>query len=236
MPSIIPKNIAFVRERIEKAAKRAGRDTREITILAAAKSVDVKRAQEAVKAGIHTLGENYIQEAKKKIDNIRKGKDISWHFIGHLQKNKAKDAVKLFDMIETVDSIGLAKELNKRVKEKLNILIQVNLAKETTKGGVYENELLPLSREIAKLENISLKGLMTIPPYFENPEMARPYFTALRRLAEKIRRENIPGVVMKDLSMGMSNDFEVAIEEGATIIRVGTAIFGERPEKKQVKG
>lgn len=231
MPSIIPKNIAAVRERVEKAAKRAGRDTREITILAAAKSVDVKRLQEAVKAGIHTLGENYIQEAKKKIDNIRKGKDISWHFIGHLQKNKAKDAVKLFDMIETVDSIGLAKELNKRVKEKLDVLIQVNLAKETTKGGVTEHEALGLAREIAKLENISLKGLMTIPPYFEIPEMSRPYFTELRRLAEKIRRENIPGIIMKELSMGMSHDFEIAIEEGATTIRVGTAIFGERPKK-----
>ncbi|MBI5874641.1 MAG: YggS family pyridoxal phosphate-dependent enzyme [Deltaproteobacteria bacterium] len=231
MPSIIPKNIAFVRERIEKAAKRAGRDTREITILAAAKSVDVKRLQEAVKAGIHTLGENYIQEAKKKIDNIRKGKDISWHFIGHLQKNKAKDAVKLFDMIETVDSAGLAKELNKRAEEKLDILIQVNLAKEATKGGVTEHEALGLAREIAKLENLSLKGLMTIPPYFENPEMSRPYFTELRRLAEKIRRENIPGIVMKELSMGMSHDFEIAIEEGATTIRVGTAIFGEREKK-----
>lgn len=231
MPSITPKNIAMVRERIERAAKRAGRDPKEITISAAAKSVDVKRIQEAVKAGIHTLGENYIQEAKKKIDTIRKGKDIHWHFIGHLQKNKAKDAVKLFDMIETVDSVGLAKELNKRAKKKLNVLIQVNLAKETTKGGVTEHAALGLAREIAKLENLSLKGLMTIPPYFENPEMSRPYFTELRRLAEKIRRENIPGVIMKELSMGMSHDFEIAIEEGATTIRVGTAIFGERPKK-----
>lgn len=231
MPSITPKNIAMVRERIERAAKRAGRDPKEITISAAAKSVDVKRIQEAVKAGIHTLGENYIQEAKKKIDTIRKGKDIHWHFIGHLQKNKAKDAVKLFDMIETVDSVGLAKELNKRAKEKLDVLIQVNLAKETTKGGVTEHAALGLAREIAKLENLSLKGLMTIPPYFENPEMSRPYFTELRRLAEKIRRENIPGVIMKELSMGMSHDFEIAIEEGATTIRVGTAIFGERPKK-----
>lgn len=231
MPSITPKNIAMVRERIERAAKRAGRDPKEITISAAAKSVDVKRIQEAVKAGIHTLGENYIQEAKKKIDTIRKGKDIHWHFIGHLQKNKAKDAVKLFDMIETVDSVGLAKELNKRAKEKLDVLIQVNLAKETTKGGVTEHAALGLAREIAKLENLSLKGLMTIPPYFENPEMSRPYFTELRRLAEKIRRENIPGVIMKELSMGMSHDFEIAIEEGATTIRVGTAIFGEREKK-----
>lgn len=231
MPSIIPKNIAIVRERIEKAAKRAGRDPKEITILAAAKSVDIKRMQEAVRAGVNVFGENYVQEAKKKIDNIRKAKEISWHFIGHLQKNKAKDAVKLFDMIETVDSVGLAKELNKRAEEKLDVLIQVNLAKEKTKGGVTEHEALTLAREMAKLENLSLKGLMSIPPYFENPEMSRPYFTELRRLAEKIRRENIPGIIMKELSIGMSHDFEIAIEEGATIVRIGTAIFGERPKK-----
>ena len=187
--------------------------------------------QEAVKAGVTVFGENYVQEAKRKIKDLeRSKKDIRWHFIGNLQKNKAKDAVLLFDMIESVDSIGLAKELNKRAKEKIDVLIQVNLAKEKTKGGVTEHEALVLAREIAKLENLSLKGLMTIPPYFENPEMSRPYFTELRRLAEKIRRENIPNVIMKDLSMGMSHDFEIAIEEGATIIRVGTAIFGERPK------
>ena len=231
MPSTVAKNLGIVRERIEKAAKHVGREPREITLVAAIKSVDIKRIQEAVKAGIKALGENYAQEAKKKSENIKRGKDISWHFIGHLQKNKAKEAVQLFDMVETVDSIGLAKELNKRAEKKLDVLIQVNLAKEKTKGGVTEHEALNLAHEIAKLENLSLKGLMTIPPYFENPEMSRPYFTELRRLAEKIRRENIPGVIMKELSMGMSHDFEIAIEEGATIIRIGTAIFGEREKK-----
>ncbi|MEK7828323.1 MAG: YggS family pyridoxal phosphate-dependent enzyme, partial [Deltaproteobacteria bacterium] len=190
MPSIIPKNIAMVRERMEKAARRAGRDPREITILAAAKSVDIRKMQEAVKAGVTTFGENYVQEAEKKIKDLQRSKkDIYWHFIGHLQKNKAKNVVKLFDTIETVDSIGLAKELNKRAEKKLCVLIQVNLSKEKTKGGVAEHEALGLAREIAKLENISLKGLMAIPPFFENPEMSRPYFTELRRLAEKIRRE-----------------------------------------------
>ena len=232
MPSIIPKNIAMVRERIEKAARRAGRDPREITILAAAKSVDIRKMQEAVKAGVTTFGENYVQEAEKKIKDLQRSKkDIYWHFIGRLQKNKAKDVVKLFDTIETVDSIGLAKELNKRAEKKLCVLIQVSLAKEKTKGGVTEYEALDLTHEISKLANLSLKGLMTIPPFFENPEMSRPYFTELRRLAEKIRREAIPNVIMKELSMGMSHDFEVAIEEGATIIRVGTAIFGEREKK-----
>jgi len=233
MPSTVAKNLAMIRERIERAAKHVGREPREITLLAAAKTVDIKRIQEAVKAGVKVLGENYVQEAKKKIKDLeRRKKDIRWHFIGQLQKNKVKDAILLFDMIETVDSIGLAKELNKRAQEKLDVLIQVNLAKEKTKGGVTEHEALSLAREIAKLENISLKGLMTIPPYFEHPEMSRPYFTELRRLAEKIRRENLPHVIMKELSMGMSHDFEIAIEEGATIIRVGTAIFGERPKNR----
>jgi len=232
MPSIAAKNIGIIRERIERAAKHVGREPREITLLAATKSVDVKRMQEAVKAGVTVFGENYVQEAKKKIKEIRTSKDISWHFIGHLQKNKAKEAVKFFNMIETIDSVGLAKELNKKAERKLDVLIQVNLAKEKTKGGVTEHEALSLAREIAKLENISLNGLMTIPPYFENPEMSRPYFTELRRLAEKIRRENLPHVIMKELSMGMSHDFEIAIEEGATIIRVGTAIFGERPKNR----
>ena len=233
MALIIRKNIAMVRERIEKAARLTGRDPKEITILAATKSVDTKKIQEAVKAGITTFGENYVQEAVKKVKDLQGSKkDVYWHFIGHLQKNKAKDAVKFFDTIETVDSIELAKELNKRAEKKLCVLIQVNLSKEKTKGGVTEHEALVLARELAKLENISLRGLMTIPPFFENPEMSRPYFTELRRLAEKIRRETIPNVIMKELSMGMSHDFDVAIEEGATIIRIGTALFGERPREQ----
>lgn len=233
MALIIRKNIAMVRERIEKAARLTGRDPKEITILAAVKSVDTKKIQEAVKAGITTFGENYVQEAVRKVKDLQGSKkDIHWHFIGHLQKNKAKDAVKFFDTIESVDSIELAKELNKRAEKKLCVLIQVNLSKEKTKGGVTAHEALGLTRELAKLENISLKGLMTIPPFFENPEMSRPYFTELRRLAEKIRREAIPNVIMKELSMGMSHDFDVAIEEGATIIRIGTAIFGERQREK----
>ena len=233
MALIIRKNIAMVRERIEKAARLTGRDPKEITILAATKSVDIRKMQEAVKAGVTTFGENYVQEAEKKIKDLQRSKkDIYWHFIGHLQKNKAKDAAKFFDTIETVDSIELAKELNKRAEKKLSVLIQVNISKEKTKGGVTEHEALVLARELAKLENISLRGLMTIPPFFENPEMSRPYFTELRRLAEKIRREAIPNVIMKELSMGMSHDFDVAIEEGATIIRVGTAIFGERQREK----
>lgn len=233
MPTPTAKNLANIRERIERAARHVGREPKEITLVAVTKNVDIKKLKEACAAGVYTFGENYVQEAKGKIHKIVSNKEkIRWHFIGHLQKNKAKEAVELFDMIETVDSIGLAKELNKRAKKKIDILIQVSLAKEATKNGVTEREALHLARGIAEFENLSLKGLMTIPPFLENPEMVRPYFTELRRLAEKIRRENIPGVIMKELSMGMSNDFEIAIEEGATIVRVGTAIFGERPKNK----
>lgn len=230
--SNIRENTARVRERIARAAKHVGRELKEITLVAVTKAVEIKKIKEAVSAGINILGENYIQEAKENIRKIPSGdKGVHWHFIGHLQKNKVKDAVELFDMIETVDSISLAMELNKRASKRLNVLIQVNLAKETTKGGIDENKVLELAHEIASLENLSLKGLMTIPPLFEDPKMVRPYFSVLRRLAERIRRENIPGISMKELSMGMSNDLEIAIEEGATIIRVGRAIFGEREKK-----
>ncbi|MEK7803872.1 MAG: YggS family pyridoxal phosphate-dependent enzyme, partial [Deltaproteobacteria bacterium] len=177
MASIIPKNLAMVRERIERAAKHVGREPREITLVAVTKEVDVKKIKEAVRGGVKVFGENYVQDAREKIEKLPHSKELNLHFIGHLQKIKAKYAVELFDMIETVDSIELAKELSKRAKTKLDVLIQVNLSKEQTKGGVTENETLNLARKIAMLPNLSLRGLMTIPPFFENPEMARPYFT-----------------------------------------------------------
>jgi hypothetical protein len=231
MASNIADNIAIINEKIDKAAKRSGRDPKEITLLAVTKTVEITSIRKAISAGVRLFGENYIQEAKEKIEKIRRS-SVIWHFIGHLQRNKVKYAVELFDIIQTVDSFELAKEINKKAKRPIDILIEVNIAGEKTKAGVQKDRVIYLVRKISKLKNLSLKGLMTIPPIFDNPQLSRPYFVTLRRLAERVNRERINGVAMNTLSMGMSNDFEVAIEEGATILRIGTAIFGERPEKK----
>ena len=213
-------------ERIEKAAQRVRRDPKEIKLVAVSKTVDAARVQEAIEAGASILGENYVQEAQKKIEEI--GKSVAWHFIGHLQSNKAKYAVRLFDMIHAIDSLSLAQELNRRAEQVGHIIktmIEVNISGEETKFGADEERVLGIAKGILSLEHVSLEGLMTMPPYFDLPEMSRPYYTKLRELKEKMVREGIP---MKELSMGMSNDFEIAIEEGATYVRVGTAIFGER--------
>ncbi len=224
--SEIKKNLLGVKQRIEKAAQRAGRDPHEIKLVAVSKTVEVARINEAIQAGVSILGENYIQEAQKKIDEI--GKRVSWHFIGHLQSNKAKYAVRLFDMVHSLDSLPLAEELNRRAEQAnqvIQVMIEVNLSQETTKFGIDEERVLNLAKGIQNLSHLSLEGLMTMPPYFDSPELSRPYYIALRELKEKMIKE---GVLMKELSMGMSNDFEIAIEEGATFVRVGTAIFGPR--------
>jgi pyridoxal phosphate enzyme (YggS family) len=186
--------------------------------------------KEAIDAGVTILGENYIQETRDKFDTLS-NENVAWHFIGHLQTNKVKYAVKMFDLIHTVDSIKLATELDKQAKkiEKIQkILIQVNISMESTKSGVHDNETFDLIKKISPLKNVSVKGLMTMPPFFDQPEKSRPFFTALRDLRDKIRNAAIPTISMEELSMGMSGDYEVAIEEGATLVRVGTAIFGER--------
>jgi pyridoxal phosphate enzyme (YggS family) len=225
----IRKNVLAVREAIEKATRRAGRRPEEIRLVAASKTVDVERIRSAAEAGITVFGENYVQEAMRKREAIEQ--PVSWHFIGHLQKNKAKYAVEFFDMIHSIDSVALAEELNKRasrVERSMEVLVEVNLSGELTKSGVNEAEINPLIREIKGLSHLLFRGLMTMPPFFDDPEESRPYFIRLRRLAERIVSEELhPGPL--DLSMGMSNDFLVAIEEGATLVRVGTAIFGPRP-------
>ena len=225
----IRDNVLRVREAMEKAAERVGRRPEEIRLVAASKTVDVERIRSAVEAGITVFGENYVQEAKRKREAIEE--PVSWHFIGHLQKNKAKYAVQLFDMIHSVDSIALAEELDKRagrVSRRMDVLIEVNLAGEATKSGVGEKDALPLIHEINGLAHLRFRGLMTMPPFFEDPEESRPYFVRLRGLAERVVSDGLhPGPL--ELSMGMSNDFLVAIEENATLVRVGTAIFGPRP-------
>jgi pyridoxal phosphate enzyme (YggS family) len=225
----IAENLARVKERMAEAAIRSGRRPDLVKLVGVTKTVDLDRIKQAASAGLQILGENYVQEARDKIRELR-GR-VSWHFVGRLQTNKAKYAVKLFDMIETVDSMKLAQELNRRAQplgRTIPILIQVNLASEVSKGGVEPSECLSLIKKVSALENLQIRGLMTMPPFFDQPERARPYFARLRELSQKIAGAEVPKVEMIELSMGMSGDFETAIEEVATLIRVGTAIFGER--------
>lgn len=222
----VTENIKEVSERISWTAAKAGRRLEDIKLVAVTKTVDIERIKEAVAAGVRIFGENYVQEAADKIKAI--GHGVEWHMTGRLQKNKAKYAVNLFDAVQTVDGLELAEELNKRAKAAGKIikgLIEVNLGEEKTKAGVSKDGLIPLLRTLKGLDNLSIQGLMAIPPYFENPEMARPYFKALRELRDEANSNGFP---LSELSMGMSHDFEVAIEEGATMVRIGTAIFGER--------
>ncbi len=209
---------------------RAGRDPSEVELVAVTKTVDAERIKEAIELGIRMIGENRVQEAREKIEKLRPDipETVQWHMIGHLQKNKVRLAVTLFDMIQSVDSIELARKINRVAAEfskVQRVLVQVKLSEEETKFGVSEDSLEALLGEIVQLENLNLEGLMTIPPFFEDPERARPYFRRLRQLRDEM---NSRGFRLKHLSMGMSGDFEVAIEEGATLVRVGTAIFGRR--------
>jgi PLP dependent protein len=225
----IAENLARVRERIEAAARRSGRDPQTIRLVTVSKTVDPERIRQAIEAGARVFGENYIQEAQKKIPVL--GPGFTWHFIGHLQKNKAKYAIRFFDWIHSVDSLALAEELNRAAKKEGKsqaILLQVDLSGEATKFGTAEEEIPGICEEASRLEALSVKGLMTMPPFSDNPEDSRPYFKRLRFLGERLNQMKIPRVSMEELSMGMSGDFEVAVEEGATQVRVGTAIFGPR--------
>ena len=225
----IAENLRSVQDRIAAAAKRAGRDPSSVRLVTVTKTIGFDRIREAVTAGAAILGENRVQEAGKKIEAL--GRIASWHLIGHLQTNKTKYAVKLFDLIHSVDALELAREIDRqaaKIGKVQDILIEISIAGEASKAGMAVKGAPALVAEAARLNNVSVKGLMTMPPYSENPEDSRPYFSVLRELAETIAKENIPTVSMQELSMGMSGDFEVAVEEGATLVRVGTAIFGTR--------
>ena len=221
---MIADNIRFVKKRIADAANRAGRDAADIKLVAVSKTHPAEVVGEAIDAGLSVFGENKVQEAEGKILEIGRG-GSEWHLIGHLQSNKARKAVQLFDVIQSVDSIELGLRLERICEEEgrdsLSVLVQVDLAGEETKSGVPESELAELAECLKTCKRLQFNGLMVLPPYFDDPQATRPYFKRLRAL----RDEMLPG---GDLSMGMSHDFEVAIEEGATIVRVGTAIFGER--------
>jgi pyridoxal phosphate enzyme (YggS family) len=226
----LKQRLDAIRERIERAAVASGRRPDEIRLVAVSKTMPTEAVRTAIEAGARILGENYIQEAKAKIETLI-DHDVDWHFIGHLQSNKAKYAVRLFDLIHSVDSPKLARELNRQAAKTgkiQQILVQVNVAKEDAKSGVHAEDLMALVGVISELPNLSLKGLMTMPPYFNAPEKVRPFFAELRRLSERVAQSRVANVAMQELSMGMTGDFEAAIAEGATLVRVGTAIFGER--------
>ena len=230
MANELEDNIARVRERIAAACARSGRRPEEVKLIAVSKTVPPERIRQACEAGLREFGENRVQEADAKrlaVSDL----NVTWHLIGHLQSNKVKPARELFHWVHSVDSNRLAAKLDHAAVcsgERLSVLIQVNVGEEATKSGVQEGETLQLAEQVSRLPTLELRGLMTIPPFFEDPEKVRPYFRRLRELAEKIASANWPNVSMAELSMGMSHDFEVAIEEGATMVRVGTAIFGPR--------
>lgn len=220
-------NILSIRRRMAQAAERAGRDPRGIQLVAVTKTVGVAQIREAIQAGVDTLGENRIQEAEAKIAEI--GRSAKWHLIGHLQTNKVNPALAIFDLIHSLDSLRLAQALNQRTAgRKIACLLEVNLGGEEAKYGVAPHEVCDTLRQLDKLENLEIQGLMVIPPYPENPEASRPYFRRLAQLAEAGNNLGLENINLRHLSMGMSHDFEAAIEEGATMVRIGTAIFGAR--------
>jgi len=225
----IKENVARVRERIAAACRRCGRAPDDVKLLAVSKTFPPESIRAAYEVGLREFGENRVQEAKVKRPALAE-LSITWHLVGHLQTNKAKAARELFHWVHSVDSFRLAQKLEQAAPggSRLPMLLEVNLGGEESKAGVGAPEIAQLTEQISQLATLEIRGLMVIPPFFDDPERVRPYFRRLRELAQEIDARNIANVSMRELSMGMSHDFEVAIEEGATIIRVGTAIFGQR--------
>lgn len=226
---MIQENLAQVRKNIEEACKKAGRDVNEVTLIAVSKTKPVSMLQEAYNAGSREFGENKVQEIMDKYPQLPS--DIHWHMIGHLQRNKVKYIVDKVCLIHSVDSLRLAEEISAQAVKKqaeVDILVEVNIAQEESKFGTSREEAIALVEEISKFPNIHIKGLMTIAPFIENPEDNRKYFKEIKELSVDIKQKNIDNVTMGILSMGMTGDYMVAIEEGATMVRVGTGIFGER--------
>lgn len=226
----IADNIAAIRQRIDEIARACGRNPEDIQLVAVSKTFPATAVEEALGAGQQLFGENYIQEAQEKIEML--GGRCRFHFIGHLQSNKAKIAARLFDVIETVDSLKLARALDRHLGEigrRMPILLQVNIGEDENKSGAQAEETEHLLRQVRELANLEVIGLMTMPPFTDDPEDARPYFRQLRLLSESLAAKGLfPAGRRVELSMGMSADYPVAIQEGATIVRVGTAIFGHR--------
>ncbi len=230
--SDIRQNIIDIKQEIAEICERANRNPDDILLLGVTKTVEPQRINEAIAEGITDIGENRVQEILNKYESVD---PVHWHLIGHLQTNKVKYIVDKVKMIHSLDSIRLAEEINKRAKQHqvlMDVLVQINVAKEDTKFGLYVDELDDFIKKVQEFENINIKGLMTIAPFEENPEKVRPYFRTLKSIFERIKAKKLERVDMQYLSMGMSNDFKIAIEEGANIIRIGTAIFGKRNYNK----
>jgi len=227
---MIEENLTEIRGKISLAAARAGRKADDVRILAAAKGQSREKVELAVAAGIRIIGHNYVQEAAKDVSGIQ-CPGLEFHMIGHLQKNKAAKASDLFHVIQTVDDVKLAEILQRRaesLKRTIGVMIQVNLAHEIQKSGINSDEVADVALAIRSLPNLRLLGLMTMPPFFDDPEAARPYFAQLRGLRDRLMASAVLAADMTELSMGMTGDYEVAVEEGATIVRIGTALFGPR--------
>jgi len=224
---IIKNNLEIINEKIKKAALKTNRNPEEIKLVAVTKTATIEQIKEAISVGVKIIGENKVQEAKEKYQIL--STDIEWHLVGHLQTNKVKYAIEIFDLIHSVDSIKLAKEIDKRSLQFgmiTNVLVEVNVSGEETKYGIKPEEVEPFLEEISEFSRIKVRGLMTIAPIVEDKEEVRPYFRKLRKLFEKIKIENMKNIRMDYLSMGMTEDFETAIEEGANMVRIGRGIFG----------
>jgi pyridoxal phosphate enzyme (YggS family) len=229
----VAENMERVRERIEVTARRAGRSPDSVTLMAVSKTFPAASIQEAYAAGAREFGENRVQEFAGKVSGVRDLADARFHLIGHLQSNKAAKAAELFDAVDSVDSLKLAEKLNlaaASLGKKLAVLLEVNVGGEAAKSGMRPDsaELVEILEAAPQLANLAVRGLMTVPPFMEDPEGARPYFRQLRELRDRLAARNFTGAGLAELSMGMSHDFSVAIEEGSTCVRVGTAIFGNR--------
>lgn len=225
---MISENLTAVRERIRRAAEKVDRNDRDITLVCVTKTAGIPQIEEALAAGAIDIGESYVQAAEIKFKTIEYR--AKWHLIGHLQTNKVKEAVRIFDLIHSVDSLKLAEEISRRaagLRDPKKILIEIRTSEEATKFGVLPEDTLPLLEKISELPNVRVAGLMTMAPFSEDPENSRPYFQRLKKLASLMSIKRIKNVSMEYLSMGMSQDFEVAIDEGANMVRIGRAIFGE---------
>ena len=233
---MIKENIKKVKDIIAETCIKCNRKTEDITVVAVSKTFDTAKIIEAYENGLKNFGENYVQEFLKKHEELSNKKDIKWHFIGHLQTNKIKHIYDKVHLLHTLDSIKLAEKLNNTLKKNnkvLNALIQINIGEDPNKYGINKEEITKFLDKVSSFKNLKIKGLMTITPFFDNPEKVRPFYREMKKIFDKVFNYSADNIEIKELSMGMTNDFHIAIEEGATIIRIGTAIFGKREYSKE---